>query len=88
MVRMSPARSSSHGTLSIALSPFWCLDAKGGEVALFRLLPGFAWVGHKLSCFDLHHFIVFGLFVFELCGLVVNSFLCVCKTCGARYAKW
>ena len=82
------------GRLASLFSPFWCLDAKGGEVALFRLLPGFAWVVHKHSCFHLHliasvHFIVFGLFVFELCGLVENSFLCVCKTCGARYArKW
>ena len=32
------------GRLASLFSPFWCLDAKGGEVALFRLLPGFAWV--------------------------------------------
>jgi hypothetical protein len=25
---------------SIALLPFWCLDAKGGEVVLFRICYG------------------------------------------------
>jgi hypothetical protein len=36
------------GMCSIALLPFWCLDAKEGEVVLFRYLSGFAWVGHML----------------------------------------
>jgi hypothetical protein len=42
-------RSDLFGMCSIALLPFWCLDAKGGEVVLFRYLSGFAWVGHKLA---------------------------------------
>jgi hypothetical protein len=37
------------GACSIALLPFWCLDAKGGEVVLFRYLSRFAWVEHKLE---------------------------------------
>jgi hypothetical protein len=41
-------RIDRFGTCSIALLPFWCLDAKMGEVVLFRYLSGFAWVGHKL----------------------------------------
>jgi hypothetical protein len=40
-------RSDSFEACSIALLPFWCLDAKGGEVVLFRHLSGFAWVEHK-----------------------------------------
>jgi hypothetical protein len=81
------------GRLASLFSPFWCLDAKGGEVALFRLLPGFAWVGHKLRVSICILLLVstlsyLVLFVVELCGLVVNLFICVCKTCGARYAKW
>jgi len=62
------------GRLASLFSPFWCLDAKGGEVALFRLLPGFAWVGHKHSfrfasyclCPLLSYLV---LFVLELCWL-------------------
>jgi hypothetical protein len=42
-------RSDHFGMCSIALLPFWCLNAKGGEVVLFRYLSGFAWVGHKLA---------------------------------------
>jgi hypothetical protein len=42
-------RSDSFGVCSIALLPFWCLDAKVGEVVLFRHLSGFAWVEHKLE---------------------------------------
>ena len=37
----------SLGTSSIALLPFWCFDAKGGEVVLLGLSVGFAWVGRK-----------------------------------------
>ena len=33
---------TSPGRCSIALFPFWCLDAKGGEVVLFRFSEGFA----------------------------------------------
>jgi hypothetical protein len=42
-------RSDSFRACSIALLPFWCLDAKGGEVVLFRHLSGFAWVEHNLE---------------------------------------
>jgi hypothetical protein len=38
----------SPGSCSIALFPFWCLDAKGGEVVLLGCPRGlFARVGHK-----------------------------------------
>ena len=33
-------RSDHLGTFSIAIFPFWCLDAKGGEVVLFRFSEG------------------------------------------------
>ena len=35
------------GHVSIALVPFWRLDAKGGEVVLFRLLLRDLQGGHK-----------------------------------------
>ena len=41
-------RSDLIGTLASLFSPFWCLDAKGGEVALLGSSRVFAWVGHKL----------------------------------------
>jgi hypothetical protein len=40
----------------IALLPFWCLDAKGGEVVLFRI------------CFGLGLLVV-ALFAFRFCEL-------------------
>ena len=40
---MCQAWTDSLGTLSIALFPFWRFDAKGGEVVLCRVSPGFAW---------------------------------------------
>jgi hypothetical protein len=42
----------SPGSCSIALFPFWCLDAKGGEVVLLGCPRGwFARVGHKRVLF-------------------------------------
>jgi hypothetical protein len=41
--------SDLFGTSIIALVPFLCLDSKEGEVVLFRYLPRFPWVGHKLE---------------------------------------
>ena len=80
------------GHLASLFSPFWCLDAKGGEVALFRLLPGFAWVGHKhrfLICILLLVSTLSCLVYSSLNYVVENLFLYVCKTCGARFArKW
>jgi hypothetical protein len=40
MMRMSSMMSDLLGMCSIALLPFWCLDAKGGEVVLFRICFG------------------------------------------------
>jgi hypothetical protein len=37
MMRMGPMMSDLLVACSIALLPFWCLDAKGGEVLLFRI---------------------------------------------------
>ena len=34
---------------SIALVPFWRLDAKGGEVVLVGFSVGFAWVGISIA---------------------------------------
>ena len=60
------------GRLASLFFPFWCLDAKGGDVALFRLLPGFAWDGHKPFVFFCIFLLVSALFsicffAFELC---------------------
>jgi hypothetical protein len=61
------------GRVASPLFPFWHFDAKGGEVALLGLSPGFAWVGHKHSCFiiPLSLVLVYGHFVLNLCRLVV-----------------
>jgi hypothetical protein len=40
MMRMCPMMSDLLGVFSIALLPFWCLDAKWGEVVLFRICSG------------------------------------------------
>ena len=47
-MEMPPRRTPSdlHGSVSIAFLPFWCFDAKGGEMVLV-LSVGFARVGHK-----------------------------------------
>jgi hypothetical protein len=37
---------------SIALLPFWCLDAKEGEIVLFRICFGLG-VSHGLICFSI-----------------------------------
>jgi hypothetical protein len=39
-MRMGPMMSDLLVGSSIALLPFWCLDAKGGEVVLFRICFG------------------------------------------------
>jgi hypothetical protein len=39
-MRMSPMMSDLLVACSIALLHFWCLDAKGGEVVLFRISSG------------------------------------------------
>ena len=42
MTQMPPSPSPSDPwDVSIALFPFWRLDAKGGEVVLFRVSRGF-----------------------------------------------
>jgi hypothetical protein len=48
LTTLMTGRIDSFGTCSIALLLVWCLDAKGGEVVIFRFLSGFAWVGNKL----------------------------------------
>jgi hypothetical protein len=55
MMRMGPMMSDLLVGSSIALLPFWCLDAKGGEVVLFRICLGlgvsrgiFAFHSHEL----------------------------------------
>ena len=90
MRRASPTRSDSYGMLASLFSPFWCLDAKGGEVALFRYrdLHGLdtsrSRFLHLLACV---HFILHLVFPYlNYVGLVVRLFICVCKTCDARYA--
>jgi hypothetical protein len=40
MMRMSSMMSDLHLGISIALLPFWCLDAKGGEVVLLGFALG------------------------------------------------
>jgi hypothetical protein len=55
MMRMSSMMSDLRLGISIAFLPFWCLDAKGGEVVLL----GFA-VGWELVLFA---FCSLGLFV-------------------------
>ena len=40
-------RSDLLGQVASLFSPFWCLDAKGGEAVLSRLLRDLLWVGHK-----------------------------------------
>jgi hypothetical protein len=47
MMRMSSMMSDLRLGISIALLPFWCLDAKGGEVVLL----GFAELGVSLFAF-------------------------------------
>ena len=44
VVMMPPRRTPSdcHGIVSIAFLPFWCLDAKGGEM----VLVGYPWDLH------------------------------------------
>jgi hypothetical protein len=49
LTTLMTGRIDCFGACSIALLPFWCLDAKGGEVVLFRYLSGFAWVEQKLE---------------------------------------
>ena len=64
-------RSDRFGTLASLFSPFWYLDAKGGEVVLFRVHVGFAWVGHKL--------LAFSFVVMSLCLCIfylLNSMMC------------
>ena len=62
------------GRFSIALVPFWRLDAKGGEVVLFRLLLGICMGGHEHSNF---------LFVSYMLMPMYLTFLhvCRCKLC-------
>ena len=62
------------GTVSIAFLPFWCFDAKGGEVVLLgSLTVGFAWDGHKhvrlsFICACVHlSYVVLNLFALVLC---------------------
>ena len=61
-LRRMRMRSEHLGTCSIALFPFWCLDAKGGEVVLFRFSEGickgsdtslFVFVFYLLACVHL-----------------------------------
>ena len=72
---------------SIALFPFWRLDAKGGEVVLLVISVGFAWVGHKLIRFleifrllvsiYLSVELIWSNFMFKLW---LNYVLCICVT--------
>ena len=51
------------GASSLALLPFWCLDAKGGEGSI-RLSPGFAWVKSQAWFSRLASFMLVNLFMF------------------------
>ena len=66
------------GFRSIALLPFWCLDAKGGEVALVGS-RGFARVRTQACAFTISEKLVSILFgLFELFAFVLVN-LCVVR---------
>jgi hypothetical protein len=67
-MRMSLMMSDLLGTFSIALLPFWCLDAKGGEVVLFRIFSRAFFlgvlVGHKHAmCFICRVFMLVSIYI-------------------------
>ena len=68
------------GRLASLFSPFWCLDAKGGEVALFRLLPDLHGLGtstrfdlHLIACVHFYHIWFYSCWNYV--GLVMNLFV-------------
>ena len=63
------------GTFSIALFPFWRLDAKGGEVVLFRVSRGFCMGWTQAPFF----FDLFGLCPCYLLGEQFMSYVVICR---------
>jgi hypothetical protein len=53
MMRMSSMMSDLRLGISIALLPFWCLDAKGGEVVLLGFVVGWELVLFALYSLEL-----------------------------------
>ena len=64
------------GMLASLFSPFWYLDAKGGEVVLFRMHVGFARVGHKLLAFFIrcYELVPMYLSLVELCDVWCKTY--------------
>ena len=61
-----------YGLRSIALLPFWCLDAKGGEAALVGLRGDLLGFGHKLESLS---------FICSLCPFHLLSFELFARVC-------
>jgi hypothetical protein len=67
---------------SISLFPFWCLDAKGGEVVLVGSHRGFAW--EDTSAFGS---IVISLLMSMYFVYLHFHWIWLCETCGGHQFK-